>query len=200
MRARDVRATAGSSTRPPRLILHPSSFSSAFSLVEVVLAIGIVSFALLTIIGLFGGIMKSSGDNSRRREMAETVDSLRSFLNRTNFDTAYGWVRSNKEFLYLTYRVGSNGIPDTNSQVVGGLWTNADASGLEAYELARSGSWLRARLGVSPSNPGGTNLPAAAGNYSRASLFVLADIAPVAGTTQTATNSSRLQSTMVITR
>ena len=182
---------------PSSYILHPSL--RAFSLIEVVLAIGIVSFALLTTIGLFGGIMKTSGDNTRRREMTEAVASLRSHLNGTNFDTAYDWTKSGKEFLYLTYKADTNGSPDSNSESVVGKWTNADAAGLDAYESARSGHWLRAKLSVSPSNPGGTNLPASSG-YTRAVFFVLADISAVAIPGETATNSSRLQSTMAISR
>ena len=185
-------------TKRYRAGVHP--FLRAFSLIEVVLAIGIVSFALLTIIGLFGGIMKTSGDNTQRREMTEAVDSLRAQLNGTNFDTAYGWAQSGKEFLYLTYKADTNGNPSANADTVAGMWTNADAAGLDAYEPARSGHWLRAKLGISPSNPGGTNLPAVSTNYTRAVLFVLADISAVATPGQTTTNSSRLQSTLAISR
>lgn len=176
-----------------------SPFKKAFSLIEVVLAIGIVSFALLTIIGLFGGMMKSSGDNTQHREMTEAVDALRSCLNATNFASAYDWVKNGKEFLYLTYKTGSNGTPDPNSQTVAGIWTNADATGLDVYEPARSGRWLRAKLSVSPSNPGGTNLPAVS-SYTRATLFVQADIFPVAGPGQIVTNASPLQSIIAVQR
>ncbi|MEI6033894.1 MAG: hypothetical protein WCS65_06385 [Verrucomicrobiae bacterium] len=182
---------------PSSLLIPPSL--RAFSLIEVVLAIGVVSFALLTIIGLFGGMMKTSGDNTQRREMVEAVDSLRSFLNASGFEATYGWATAGTNLLYLTYHAGANGDPDTNSQTVAGRWTNANASGLDAYEAARAGHWLRARLSVSPSNPGGTNLPAASA-YSRAFLFVLADMDVVATPGQTSTSSSRLQSTMAISR
>lgn len=200
-------ALRGPNTRPgpcsqsaSALVFHIPHSIKAFSLIEVVLAIGIVSFALLTIIGLFGGMMKSSGDNTQRREMTEAVDSLRSHLDATNFASAYDWTKAGKEFLYVTYKAGSNGVPDPASQTVIGLWTNADATGLEAYEPARSGRWLRAKLSVSPSNPGGTNLPAV-GAYTRASLFVLAEIFPVAAPEQQIpANSSRLQATLAILR
>lgn len=179
--------------------MTPCRTPKAFSLIEVVLAIGVVSFALLTVIGLFGGIMKSSGDNTQRREMTEAVDSLRSYLNATDFPTVYNWTKTGREFLYLTYKTGSNGNPDPSSQTVVGIWTNADAAGLDTYEPARSGHWLRAKLSVSPSNPGGTNLPDSSA-YPRATLFVLADIFPVAGPGQTTTNFSPLQSTIAVQR
>ena len=172
---------------------------SAFSLVEIVLAIGIVSFSLLTIVGLFGGMMKTSGDNIHRRQMIETVDSLRAYLHATNFNSAYDSVRTNQEFLYLTYKQGADGSPDINSQTVSGKWTNGDATNLDSYESARSGRWLRAKLNVSPSNPSGTNLPAAA-SYSNATLFVLADIWAIATPGQTTSNTSHLQTTFVLSR
>ncbi len=177
----------------------PKTRPQAFSLIEVVLAIAIVSFALLTTLGLFGGIMKASSDNSQRREMVEAVDSLRSFLNSTNFATAYDWVKADKQLVYVTYKSATNGNPSASSESVMAKWIDPDAESTASYEAARSGKWLRARLSVSPSNPGGTNLTAVA-NYKKASIFVCADIDVIAAPGQTITNSSRLQSTMAVLR
>lgn len=129
-----------------------------FSLVEVVIAIGIVSFAMLTIMGLFGGVMKSSTGNTDRRELSEAVDSLRSYLNeKVKFSNTFTLAQGNQEVLYLTYFASTNGTPQAGSGHVVGLWTNSDATGLEPYEQARSGRWLRAKLSLSPSSPSGTN-------------------------------------------
>lgn len=177
---------------------RPCFFSAAFSLVEVVISIGIVSFALLTIIGLFGGIMRSSGDNTQRREMTEAVDSLRAFLTEeAGFTNAYNWAKSGTSLVYVTYKSGANNIPDAGSITVVGMWTNA-TSELEAYEAARSGSWLRAKLSVSPLNPSGTNLPPIAQYANRAGVFIVADIDAIAQPGQENSISSRLQSTFAI--
>lgn len=173
----------------------------AFSLIEVVLAIGIVSFALLVIIGLFGGVLRSSSDNAGRRGMSEAVDSLRSYLTETaGFTNTFNWAKAQTNLVYVTYLSDSNGNPDPASQNVVGIWTNSSGTGLNAYDAARAGRWLTAKLKVSPSNPGGTNLTDLNAYAGRASLTILAEIQPIASPGQQAANTSLLQTTMVIMR
>lgn len=167
---------------------------------EVVLAIGVVSFALLTIIGLFGGVIKTSADNLQRREIAEAVDSLRAFLNEeAGFTNAYNWARNNASLLYVTYKSDPNLLPDPNSKKVVGKWTNT-TTGLEAIDAARSGRWVRARLSVSPSNPGGSTLPDISTFTNRALIFVTADFETLAQPGQTNSNPSMLQTTISVSR
>lgn len=177
-----------------------------FSLVEVVLAIGVVSFALVVVIGIFGGMMKSSDDNTQRREMAEAVDALRGELREANFESAYKSVREEDTLYYLTYRAGTDrtatdGDPDPDSEEVVGQWfSSSELTDIPAYEAARSGRWLRARLAVSPSNPGGTSLPAEPSAYTRAVLLALVKLDAVATPNQSATNSGVLEVTLPVTR
>lgn len=188
------------------LPLHPFrkfSQAPAFSLVEVVLAIGIVSFALLTVLNLFGGMMKSSNDNSHRREFAEAVDALRSSLTDTNFAGSFSnvltWAGNNKELVYVTYKANDDGTPNATSETVTGKWIDPAAGSTATYDAARSGRWLRARLQVSPSNPGGTNLA----NYARSMVFLQADLDSLATPDQigqTNTSSSTLKTTLAIRR
>jgi Tfp pilus assembly protein PilV len=59
----------------------------AFSLVEVVLALGVISFALLTIMGLFGvglTIDKESSDKTQAADLAALIFSTRRALPTTN--------------------------------------------------------------------------------------------------------------------
>lgn len=176
---------------------------SAFSLVEVVLAIGIVSFALLTVLNLFGGMMKSSVDNTQRREFAEAVDALRGSLNDVTFTGSFEdvlqWADQNKELVYVTYRASTTGAPDANGSVIVGKWMDPDAENLGSFEAARSGRWLRAKLGVSPSNPGGTDVS----NYSRSLVFVQADLDSIPSPDQigkTNFTSSTLKTTLAVRR
>lgn len=177
------------------------SSTRGFSLVEVVLAIGIVSFALLAVMGIFGGLMKSSDENTQRREIAEAVDSLRRELRQSDFETAYQWVREGKTLYYLAYHAGDSNIPDPNSPHVAGKWFESPpVTNLALMEAARSGRWVRAQLKVSPSNPGGTNLPGISSNYSRASVLALVLLDSVSSPNQTATNSGQLETSLSITR
>jgi len=182
--------------------IHPRSRkASGFSLVEVVMAIGIVSFAMLTIIGLFGGIMKSSSENSDRRELAEAVDSLRAYLNESvGFSNSFALARTHGEVLYLTYFAETNGVPKSGSEHVFGFWTNSAATGLDAYEQARSGRWLRAKLSISPSNPSGTNWTTVSACSNKPLLFVNAEIRVIAAPGQAATNQGALSTTLAVRR
>jgi type II secretory pathway pseudopilin PulG len=174
---------------------------SGFSLVEVVMAIGIVSFAMLTIIGLFGGLMKSSSENSDRREQVEAVDSLRAYLNESvEFSNAFVLARDREEVLYLTYFADTNGVPQSGSEHVFGFWTNSTATGLDAYEQARSGRWLRAKLSISPSNPSGTNGTTFSDYSNKSLLFVNAEIRVIAAPGQAATNQGALTTTLAVRR
>ncbi len=63
--------------------------SCAFSLIEVVLAVGVISFALVGIIGLFPVAMQSALDSQRETQVAFIARSLFSELQRVNGDEAY---------------------------------------------------------------------------------------------------------------
>ena len=170
-------------------------FLAAFSLVEVVIALGVASFALLTIIGVFGGVLRTSEENTDRQALADSVDTLRSYLNATNFSATYDWVKGGKELLYVTYKADADGEPDPASSVVSSRWMPDDAPDVAALEAAREGRWIRARLGVSPSNPGGTNLPAL-NAYTKAGLFILAELDSVEAPGVLLKGHGRLQVTL----
>jgi len=79
---------------PPYRILSASprlraKTSFAFSLIEVVLAVGVISFALVGIIGLFPVAMQSALDSQRETQVAFIARSLFSELQRVNGDEAY---------------------------------------------------------------------------------------------------------------
>ena len=57
----------------------------AFSLIEVVLAIGVVAFALLGIVGLFSSSMKNNRDSSAQQEGFQAARMIISRMQDTNF-------------------------------------------------------------------------------------------------------------------
>lgn len=61
----------------------------AFSLIEVVLAVGVISFALVAIIGLFPVAMQSALDSQRETQVAFIARSLFSELQRVDDNKAY---------------------------------------------------------------------------------------------------------------
>lgn len=58
---------------------------NAFSLIEVVLAIGVVAFALLGIVGLFSSSMKNNRDSSAQQESFQAARMISSRMQDTNF-------------------------------------------------------------------------------------------------------------------
>ncbi len=167
-----------------------SAGRGGFSLVEVVLAIGLVAFALLTIVGMYGGMIRGVRDNADRREMLEAANALRTELNeQVGFETVFGWAKTNtggKELLYVTYHADTNGAPQADAKTLKSAWIDplAPSPPIADLDAARESGWLRARLKLAPSgNPGGiTNLSsyANASNYPHALLVLQAEIVRVA--------------------
>lgn len=126
--------------------------SAAFSLIEVVLAVGIVSFALLAIFGMFGVSLKTSTDTISQHEVLGMTRSLNDFLRSTNpasgFSNASNWIGSDPGiYCFVT----------TN-----GRFTNA--VGIQDSDASRSGRLFRAVLSLSPNAPGISSLSDVATN------------------------------------
>jgi uncharacterized protein (TIGR02598 family) len=166
---------------------------AGFSLVEVVLALGIAAFAIITIIGLFGGLLDSNRYNVERREALQSVNSLRAFLNEQEegktFDEIYGWAQSGaeQELVYVTYRGDTvTRLPDANSREIVAGWFDAGdmPTGISINDLtsAREGRWIKAKLTLlTDLTPDGDALPATADAYPHAYLVFIAKISSVAG-------------------
>lgn len=65
--------------------INTSADSSAFSLIETVLAIGVVAFALLGIVGLFSSSMKNNRDSLAQQESFHAARMITSRMQDTNF-------------------------------------------------------------------------------------------------------------------
>jgi uncharacterized protein (TIGR02598 family) len=86
--------------------LPAKSQNQAFSLIEVVIALGIFSFALLSIMGLMAEGMNSSRNSSTNQAMANISRNLRANLQATPFTN---WISGTPAYYYFTY----GGYPTT---------------------------------------------------------------------------------------
>ncbi len=66
--------------------------ASGFSLIEVVLAVGIVAFAVIAIIALFGSSLESGRQVTDEDEALGIVRALPAYLQTQSFATVYGWI------------------------------------------------------------------------------------------------------------
>ena len=136
------------------LLLNP--LPAGFSLIEVVLAVGIVSFALLAIFGMFGVSLKTSADTISQQEVAGMTRSLNDFLRSTNpaagFSNVSNWI-GNDPGIYC--------FVATNGTITNGLGTD---SGFVSGTSSRSGRLFRAVLSLSSNAPGITSLADVATN------------------------------------
>lgn len=89
--------------------------SAGFSLVEVVLALGITSFAILTILGLLGTALQSNRDSEQRLEAANLATLILSqYQNALAMDSTTGaWVSP------LPETVSATSAPSQDSAPVG---------------------------------------------------------------------------------
>jgi len=141
-----------------------------FSLVEVVLALGIVTFALLSIVGITSHLMESAKWNFERQRILSAVDSLRGYLNEQDFQEVYEWAREGntlgasgdaRQLAYLVYDSDVDGTPQSEGTEVRGQWFEDMSADYSSYRLASRVPWIKASLRVAPvGNPGGlTTLP-----------------------------------------
>ena len=136
------------------LLLNP--LPAGFSLIEVVLAVGIVSFALLAIFGMFGVSLKTSADTISQQEVAGMTRSLGDFLRSTNPSTGFSNVSN-----WIGNDPGIYCFVATNGTITNGLGTD---SGFVSGTSSRSGRLFRAVLSLSPNAAGISNLADVAAN------------------------------------
>ncbi len=164
---------------------------AGFSLVEVVMAVGIVSFAIVTLLALLGSAFDAGGSVTERREAIRAMDALRHYLNEeVDFDTAYEWAQNadGQWIAYVTYHAEDDGTPEgtpkAGEQSVRSKWFEYDNTGNIApsvyadYEDAREGRWIIVRLLLNEvQNPmEQSELPSDAPDYPHAYLAFKAEI------------------------
>jgi type II secretory pathway pseudopilin PulG len=126
-----------------------------FSLIEIVLAVGIVSLALLAIFGLFGTALRSNAETLSQHEFLGVTRSFGDYLHATNggagFTNVFDWVKS------------PDSAPDLYSfAMTNGSFTNGLGSDPAFMAAAgqRAGRLFQMKVFLSPNMP----LRNAAGN------------------------------------
>lgn len=119
----------------------------AFSLVEVVLALGIASFSLVVMLGVFGSVVKVRGDNVNRTEAYRSIYALQGQMNEPGaFSEVYGWVQGGmKELVFVRYKADAAGLPSPTGERYRSEWL-APVDVTKAMEGAMDGRWIKARL------------------------------------------------------
>jgi type II secretory pathway pseudopilin PulG len=98
---------------PHRFMLIKSSqrgksVSSGFSLIEVVLAVGVFAFAVLGLIGLLVPALSSVANVSESNQVAGVISRLDAFLQSQSFASVYQWVASGREKVFVGYNLASD--------------------------------------------------------------------------------------------
>ena len=153
-------STGGGSLASRRVGTPHSTRSDAFSLVEVVIAVGIVAFSLLAVFAMFGSSLRSASETVSQHEVIGITRSLGEFLGSTNTGVGYAavsnWVAVPSSAPPVFAFVSSNGT------VTVGL---SNSIGSEANTLAnRTGRLYRIVPTLSTNVPGITNVGNLASN------------------------------------
>ncbi len=185
-----------------------------FSLIEVVLAVGVVAFAIIAIIALFGSSLESSRQVTDEDEALGIVRALPAFLQQQGFNTVYGWiVASSTTPTGAATLYGYNIVPtplnattavaDSAQMAVIYSSTNPSlTSGATAYQT-RAGRLFAIQLSMSPNmaihsgtapnasiitQPTASQLPSSSASYGESILPVHASLYSI-GAVLSGTNS-----------
>ena len=130
------------------------SHAAAFSLIEVVLAVGIVSFALVAIFGMFSVSLRSSSETISQHEVTGMTRSFNDFLRSTNpasgFSNVSAWLASDPGIFCCA---------TTN-----GAYTNGLSNAITDSLGTRSGKLYRMVVSLSSNAPGISSIADAATN------------------------------------
>jgi Tfp pilus assembly protein PilV len=160
--------------------LHPCYFTSqkGFSLIEVVLAIGIFLVTVLALVGLLGPTLQSVDEVEKTDEVSSIVNTINAFLQNSQdiapgaskFDAIYNAVSQDHATLLIfraydtndviSLKVGFVGKTDTSAQI-------SDADVTDGSKVLAAGTVYRAVLTPSSVNPVTERAPLGDNSYPR---------------------------------
>jgi len=134
-----------------------------FSLVEVVLAVGIFAFAIVVLGGLYGNLMARHQENKDRQKSARALAALNEYLARPgSFAKVSEWLPSadsTRVLHYVLFRANAQGEPDGGSDLLTARWVDG-AGGQNgeptaaSLDAVREDGWIRAVLQRNQRNSG----------------------------------------------
>lgn len=169
----------------------------AFSLVEVVLAVGIVSFALVAIIALIGSALASARESLAQHEALDARRAVSEYLvQKAGFSEMYAAVKAAQPPVLFAFKYPANpttGEPDAAMPPLMAVLTAGDPQ-LAARSSARIGRLFRVQFTLSPTyeietasgfvaRPSPANLPSSPDDYLHSALGLTATIHQVPDTT-----------------
>lgn len=128
---------------------------SAFTLVEVVIAVGIVGLSLLSIFALFGSSLRSASETVSQQEVLGITRSIGDFLRSgtssgMGYTTVLNWVSSNSD-------PGLYALITSDGAVTSGLKTSTNITAAANSPSARAGRLFRLVPALSLNVPGVTS-------------------------------------------
>jgi len=161
--------------------LIPTYFRSgrlrAFTLIEVIIAIGLVATVMVTLVTLAGYIYGISREIRAKQEALRLMGAVESYVASADFDTVYGWAAAGEDLVAYRYwgdpvatpRLDGTPVPYAGApdgQLV--VSARPDDDPLLADDLAQIDGYLfRFQLSLSEENPepDPSQLPATAAAY-----------------------------------
>jgi hypothetical protein len=142
------------------------------------LALGVISFALVVVVGLFGSLMTRHADVKDRQDVVAAVNALNNFLDQEEaFVDVFNKVRQGPwELLFVQFRTNADGTPNPSGARLESKWYTASASIDPAVDAAREGRWIRAVVSLDPTLNPVSSLPASIAGYSDPRLVLSAKI------------------------
>ena len=157
---------------------HRISRSSGFSLIEVVLAIGIFLVTVLALVGLLGPTLRSIDEVEKTDEVASIVNTINAFLQNSydiapgasKFDAIYNAVSQDHATLLLFRAYDANDMISLKIGFVAETNAAAQVSVADIYSgsnILAAGTIYRAVLTPSSVNPTAEMTDAGVGNFPR---------------------------------
>ena len=99
--------------------IHPKNTRGAFTLVEVMLAVGVMAIAISSMIGLLYAITANINQIRQQNKAVTLVANVETILKEKNFDTVYQWVLNPTEphVIYFWDEYQNPDDPDNSSLV-----------------------------------------------------------------------------------
>ena len=99
--------------------IHPKNRRGAFTLVEVMLAVGVMAIAISSMIGLLSAITANINQIRQQNKAVTLVANVETILKEKNFDTVYQWVLNPTEphVIYFWDEYQNPDDPDNSSLV-----------------------------------------------------------------------------------
>ena len=99
--------------------IHPKNTRGAFTLVEVMLAVGVMAIAISPMIGLLSAITANINQIRQQNKAVTLVANVETILKEKNFDTVYQWVLNPTEphVIYFWDEYQNPDDPDNSSLV-----------------------------------------------------------------------------------